>query len=84
MRSFEECREVCKGLNTLFRDWYNCNIRYELDYVAGIYTLYKTVNDSERVVLSTRSIDELCTFCILLKDYTENAKELLKAYMVNS
>lgn len=48
MRSFEECREVCKGLNTLFRDWYNCNIRYKLDYVAGIYTLYKTVNDSER------------------------------------
>lgn len=84
MRSFEECREVCKGLNTLFRDWYNCNIRYELDYVSGIYTLYKTINNSERVVLSTRSIDELCTFCTLLKDYTENAKELLRAYMVHS
>lgn len=84
MRTFEECREACKSLNTLFRDWYNCSIRYELSYVAGIYTLYKTINDSEKVILSTRSIDELCTFCTLLEDYTENAKELLRAYMVHS
>ena len=48
MRTFEECREACKSLNILFGDWYNCSIRYRLDYVAGIYTLYKTINDSEK------------------------------------